>query len=129
MGIFFLHYFYHSLLTQQFFPLPHFLYPIKYKLLLSKSVQSTTNPRHHFYFSHKKLAATLPLLTDYALPSTFMTDPMLPLMPGKEYPSGFPQSLVIVLQFFLSHSAKLNKQIRKFKGRLVHQPVHHTELW
>lgn len=44
-----------------------------------------------------------------SLPSTFMPDPMLPLKPGKKYPSGFLQSLVIVLQFFLSHRAKLNK--------------------
>lgn len=56
----------HSLLTWQFFALPHFLYPIKYQLLLSKSVQSTSNPRHHFYFSSKKLAAALPLLTGSA---------------------------------------------------------------
>lgn len=44
-----------------------------------------------------------------SLPSTFMPYSVLPPMPGKEYPSGFPHSLIIVLQFLLSHCAKLNK--------------------
>lgn len=44
-----------------------------------------------------------------SLPSTFMPDPVLPLMPGKECPLGFPQSLFAVPQFFLSYHANLNK--------------------
>lgn len=70
MGILFFLYFYHSLPTRQFFTLPRFLYPIKYQPLPPRSRQSTTNPRHHFYFSSKNWL--LPSRCSLPLPSTFV---------------------------------------------------------